>query len=665
MTQPFVVSLKLIGDASSAVAATAAEERALDSLHQTTNRLMVGQRALGINTANVAAQFQDIGVTAFAGQSPLQIALQQGTQLSAVLGTHGAAGAAATLRAALFSILSPVSLLTIGVVAATAAGIQWLMSMTQGAEDAADALERHSDWLDEILVGYKSARTAAKEAADEALKLPKGAAISDITSGQDAALERLKGQLSAIAAIQGDIRADLENLRLAPDLFGDVIAANEQLVALGVSVNSTDAEFDAFYEHLTLIKNDKAIPEQYRTIAARILEIASAAKQTRAEVDSATAAVRELASLPGVFRGLGVDDGVEQLKKLLPELRSMRERATDIFNTQIGEARTTSEISGLVDAYQETIDALDAKDAQTAAERAAREATRSAKQKSDYDRAIESIRDRTAAQQAELNVIGLSTFAAEKLRVQTQLEIEARKDAIGLSPARIAQIDKEAAAHARLAAQLEQNNEIYATGKDIVTGFVTGIGRAASDGTVTLEEFAETAVSALDKIRDKALGMVAEGIWDLIFGAVMGGGFGSLGNDIGTGAGGFGNIGKFLASAEGKADGGLISGRGTGTSDSNLILASDGEFMVNARATARHRPWLEAINSGRVPGYAAGGYIGTDERLSPASIGAGSRGGSSTTVFNVTTPDAKSFSQSRASVTRAGARLLRRARRYS
>ena len=48
----------------------------------------------------------------------------------------------------------------------------------------------------------------------------------------------------------------------------------------------------------------------------------------------------------------------------------------------------------------------------------------------------------------------------------------------------------------------------------------------------------------------------------------------------------------------GFADGGLISGRGTGRSDSNIIRVSDGEFIVNSLATSRFRPVLEMINSG-------------------------------------------------------------------
>jgi hypothetical protein len=59
------------------------------------------------NSANIAAQFQDIAVTAAAGMSPLQIALQQGTQLSQVFGETGAAGSVAALRGALVSLVSP------------------------------------------------------------------------------------------------------------------------------------------------------------------------------------------------------------------------------------------------------------------------------------------------------------------------------------------------------------------------------------------------------------------------------------------------------------------------------------------------------------------------------------------------------------------------------
>jgi TP901 family phage tail tape measure protein len=45
--------------------------------------------------------------------------------------------------------------------------------------------------------------------------------------------------------------------------------------------------------------------------------------------------------------------------------------------------------------------------------------------------------------------------------------------------------------------------------------------------------------------------------------------------------------------------GGMFRGRGGPRDDANIIAVSDGEFIVNAAATARYRSLLEAVNSGR------------------------------------------------------------------
>ena len=55
---------------------------------------------------------------------------------------------------------------------------------------------------------------------------------------------------------------------------------------------------------------------------------------------------------------------------------------------------------------------------------------------------------------------------------------------------------------------------------------------------------------------------------------------------------------KALRAKYGYAEGGLITGEGSGTSDSIPIFASNGEFMVNARQTSKNRALLEMINKG-------------------------------------------------------------------
>ena len=82
-----------------------------------------------------------------------------------------------------------------------------------------------------------------------------------------------------------------------------------------------------------------------------------------------------------------------------------------------------------------------------------------------------------------------------------------------------------------------------------------------------------------------------------------------------------------------KAAGGLITGPGTGTSDSIPAMLSNGEYVINAAAVQRlGTAYLDTLNS---PHYAEGGQVGT-----PAMGVAGS-GGSVT--LNVSAMDASSF----------------------
>jgi TP901 family phage tail tape measure protein len=90
----------------------------------------------------------------------------------------------------------------------------------------------------------------------------------------------------------------------------------------------------------------------------------------------------------------------------------------------------------------------------------------------------------------------------------------------------------------------------------------------------------------------------------------------------------------------GLATGGLVSGPGTGTSDSIVVAVSNGEFVVNAAATRQNLALLKAINSGLtghavpatqgeppidpggflLPGFAAGGLIDWSDLMSHMGV---------------------------------------------
>jgi len=67
-----------------------------------------------------------------------------------------------------------------------------------------------------------------------------------------------------------------------------------------------------------------------------------------------------------------------------------------------------------------------------------------------------------------------------------------------------------------------------------------------------------------------------------------------------------------------RAAGGIVSGPGTSTSDSIPAMISNGEYVVNARATNAFLPMLNAINDyGRRPRFAMGGLV---QSQSPSTI---------------------------------------------
>lgn len=92
---------------------------------------------------NIAAQFQDIGVTAAGGMNPLLIALQQGTQLSSAM-----QGGIGNLLAGFAQLFSLTTILTVGLVGLVAAGLQ----MIDWAKVGSTVLEFLADNMETVMV---------------------------------------------------------------------------------------------------------------------------------------------------------------------------------------------------------------------------------------------------------------------------------------------------------------------------------------------------------------------------------------------------------------------------------------------------------------------------------------------------------------------------------
>lgn len=199
------------------------------------------------SVANLTAQFNDIGVMLAAGQSPLQLALQQGTQVAQVIGPMGAAGAVKALGAAFLSLLNPVTLVTVGGIAAGAAFTQWLTSADEASEELEKRLKSLNDQVKAFEEANKSASRTSLEMAEEYGALAASAAeVLEINRR----LTELRAQegLSATARNLADELGLDGVLDLSPeelaDIDGAIAALRAERQQIDASIASaSDAEF--------------------------------------------------------------------------------------------------------------------------------------------------------------------------------------------------------------------------------------------------------------------------------------------------------------------------------------------------------------------------------------------------------------------------------------
>lgn len=134
----------------------------------------------GFAAQNAMFQFQDIGMTAAMGMSPGMIGLQQGTQLAGAYAGMTVKEAAATTGSALLGLVNPVSIMAVGFTAATAAAIQYFMSVSGESEEATKKLEEQREAIADVARKWGDATPALRDyvAQRERLKDVEGLKLS-------------------------------------------------------------------------------------------------------------------------------------------------------------------------------------------------------------------------------------------------------------------------------------------------------------------------------------------------------------------------------------------------------------------------------------------------------------------------------------------------------
>lgn len=458
------------------------------------------------NTANIAAQFQDIGVTAAMGMNPLTIALQQGTQLSAIL--NSMQDPLKGLAVAFKSILNPVSLLSIGITALVASFIQlvdWSKvweSITYGLASGLNWLADNLETVTIAMGSFLALQVITHIGAITTGVMTLSSAVITLTKGL---YSMAAGWLAAMGPV-GWVAAGLAVVSVAIYKFKDEIAniiGEDVLNGIKTGINGFVAAF----------KNGVMIV--YRSFQLLFHEI----KQMAADFLNFFVTVGEKIEVVGASIGAVFDNG-KYLAGRMKEYQGIRNEINKMlvgdsgkfedklaFLTQDVEDITMPKdyvgmalsgagnvLEGLKQGLKDAANALTSS-ANTLDEKAAEA----------WDKLVKGVEGHKIELTQEADLIGRIGQDYEYVKTKYDLLNEAREAGITLTDAQTKYIEEQSVALAQQADEVRRLSERFEFAKSTTTGFFQDLKNNLIEGKNLWESFGNAVVNVLNKILDKIL----------------------------------------------------------------------------------------------------------------------------------------------------------------
>lgn len=607
---------------------------------------------LQASPGNIAAQFQDIGVTAAGGMQPFLIALQQGTQLSAAF----AGGGLKSIGTALAQMLSPLSLLTIGIVGLIATLIQmadWIAIGKGFLNGLADALEATAVYAaalgavllvafaPQILTAIATAAVAIGGALVSAISAATVALIAFAIANPFTAIVLAIAAVVAAVVVMGEVfggtfkdvsdgikstvnfliggfvggfNAIKATWSLLPAAIGDatITAVNVALKGIDLLVNTSieringllaavNAPTITFRANSGQFKNDFAGKlKETNDIAAKEIGKAQGVDYVQGFINGAQGlGKRAAAALRGIAAGLGAEDGKDKKTKASdgPKVKSNDELFSEVIANADKQMRALQQAGAQIGVYGFELEKL----------RFTQQLFNEAQ-----DKGVKLTADMTAklnaratalATQATSNAAAAFTENTSQSLIRQTTLLTQQRDAIGLSSDQTLILGN----------RQKILNDLAAQHITLLPGQIAGL-LAQADAASRLEINIRNTREALDFVRDGVKSFVS----DLRGGLEQGKGFFSAFGDavlnvldkvldklidVALNAalgGGGGGISGFLSGIAGLFGGGASAVSGANTSFAASASGFGGPF---AKGGAFDR-------SGEVTAFAKGGVVG-------------------------------------------------------
>lgn len=433
-----------------------------------------GIQKANLQTGNLAAQINDIGVQLAGGQSPFLIAIQQGSQINQVLGQAGAGGAVRALGSAFASLVNPVSLATIAFITLGGVAIQYLGSILPKTETANEAIKRHKDAISSILEGYDDAKRGLDEYLATAGRLPQQAVQLELT-------EQLK-----VA------NAELDQFTSKAEQYGNVLSnsfdpVEAQLSDILLQFSKGEISAGELVTELTRLGNQDLGILRF-ALDGLIDDLTDGAKKASA-LEGALIAVTFAAAAAAGDADLqfkldesvdGLDKALDAIKGMTPELRTQQQIIEDTYAAALPNALTEEAKVQLQAAKDTALAAVTETEARAAAADAARlQATAGKEAQTAADNEREAVIALIEALEFEASLIGLTNE-------QKAVEIALRKAGTAATEEQRAAIEALTLANLSADASLKQMQEAYdaikASAENALTGFLNDLAEGKSAG---------------------------------------------------------------------------------------------------------------------------------------------------------------------------------------
>ena len=451
------------------------------------------------NTANIAAQFQDIGVTAAMGMNPLLIALQQGTQLAAVMNSMEAP--LKGLADAFKQIINPVSLLSIGLTALAVVGLQmvdWSGLATDSLGLLSDAMGLASDNV-EIF-------TATLAGLSFAGIVTSMSSFSSIMSGLGKILSPILGFLTKIITLIAGALSS--KFAIITAIVTGLVYAFSKLRSYLEDTFGFDITFGLWDKLTSLIKKATDALKEFFSVSDTNTEGWDKISQGITE---------ELDKLQEKHISLSMTD--KESDKFLKRMELYRQAIKEEVNLNDRFGLFNKTGYELIDEYAESYANWNEKIRQT--EESIRNGEKALEA---WNNLVTKSNQDMASSQLDQKLIGVDTYTSEYEKTKFDLTNQATNAGIPLTPEKIAYIDQAAQSTARYRDETDKLTDSFNNVKSITGSFFQDLRQDLWDGVSAWEAFGNAALNVLDNILSKMLDIGVDYLFDAVGAAGTSGG---------------------------------------------------------------------------------------------------------------------------------------------